>query len=147
MLLPTLSTVLISISSSKISRASCWCGADCATARPGPADEDVALGEAGRAESPRHRLGGDGVVADAVDGVDLDQLLEDLARELLVRLLIGGRLSGRMPGARHTGGEREKHRERRAPHWRLPAAERSANSRTVVILIGNFSSTSSIGTS
>jgi hypothetical protein len=30
-------------------------------------------------------LGGGGVVADAVDGVDLDQLLEDLARETLMR--------------------------------------------------------------
>ena len=58
----------------------------------GAADVEVAVGESGVAEALRHGLGGGGDVADRICGVDFDELLEDVVRELpgLVVDLSGG---------------------------------------------------------
>src|ERR1039457_729223 len=55
-----------------------------ALAGDGGEDVDIAFGEAGGAEAGGHGFGGVGVVAGGIGGIDLDELLEDLAGELLV---------------------------------------------------------------
>jgi hypothetical protein len=64
-----------------------------------PQDVDVAVGDPGGGETAGHGLGRLRRVAGGVAGVDLDQLLEDLALE---RTRIGG-LGGESRGQ---GGER-----------------------------------------
>jgi hypothetical protein len=78
------------------------------------ADEDVGLGNAGIAEALRHRDRRRRHVARRHPRVDLDQLLVDLAGDLLVRVQRAGRVHGRtlLRGEREGEGEGECKRRR-----------------------------------
>ena len=73
----------------------------------GPSEDEVGGGEAGVEQALAHGLGGGGDGADGVRGVDLDELLEDVVRELAgggIERLLGVQGGGKEGGEQELGG-------------------------------------------
>src|SRR5690349_2036656 len=76
-----------------------------------PSDKNICIRKSGRAQSPRRRLRDGRGGPRRVPGPDLDELLEDIARELAFALRREILLGGRNPGDNHQTKQNTVHND------------------------------------